>query len=150
MADGGAVPDGLGARRASRPSAPLPASFRLTRSGVVIPQGPPAGGGGTGAGGGRAEGPVRFEGDRPGPGEILVVRVLSPALAPELPGLAGLVSETGSTLSHLAIVARELGVPTVVAVPGATGRFRPGERIVIDGRTGEVTSMDRSEEVSPR
>jgi pyruvate,water dikinase len=85
-----------------------------------------------------------------GPGDILVVRVLSPALAPELPGLAGLVSETGSTLSHLAIVARELGVPTVVAVPDATDRFRRGERIVIDGRTGEVTSADRSQEVSSR
>jgi pyruvate,water dikinase len=147
---GGAVPDDLGSRRAGRPSAPLPATFRLTPSGAVVPQGPPAGGGGTGAGGGRAEGPVRLEGDRLGPGDILVVRVLSPALAPELPGLAGLVSETGSTLSHLAIVARELGVPTVVAVPDATDRFRRGERIVIDGRTGEVTSADRSQEVSSR
>jgi pyruvate,water dikinase len=150
VVDGGAVPDDLGSRGASRPSAPLPAAFRLTPSGTVVPQGPPARGGGTGAGGGRAEGPVRLEGDRLGPGDVLVVRVLSPALAPELPGLAGLVSETGSTLSHLAIVARELGVPTVVAVPDATSRFRRGERIVIDGRTGEVTPVDRSEEVPSR
>ena len=37
----------------------------------------------------------------------------SPAM---LPGLGGLVAETGSVLSHLAILAREYGVPTVVGL----------------------------------
>jgi pyruvate,water dikinase len=70
---------------------------------------------------------------------VLVVDVLAPSLAPRLPGLAGLVSETGSTLSHLAILARELHVPTVVAVPGAIERFPVGSRVVVDGLTGTVT-----------
>ena len=145
---GGPVPNDLAARRAIRPSPPLPASFRLTSSGGVVPQGPPGRGHGRGAGGGRGAGPVRFEGDPLQPGDVLVVRVLSPSLAPELPGLAGLVSETGSTLSHLAIVARELGVPTAVAVPEATSRFRPGQRVLVDGRTGEVAPTDPAQEVA--
>ncbi|MGZ8566229.1 MAG: PEP/pyruvate-binding domain-containing protein [Actinomycetota bacterium] len=150
IVDGGPVPDGMQTRRALRPSPPLPASFRLTPSGGVVPQDPPGRGHGRGAGGGRGAGPVRSEGDVLHPGDVLVVRVLSPSLAPELPGLAGLVSETGSTLSHLAIVARELGVPTAVAVPDATRRFRPGETIVVDGRTGEVAPADLASEGASR
>jgi pyruvate,water dikinase len=71
---------------------------------------------------------------------VLVVRTLDPTLAARLPGLSGLVSESGSTLSHLAILAREYQVPTVVAVHDALHRFAIGERIVVDGRTGEVFS----------
>jgi phosphohistidine swiveling domain-containing protein len=135
---------------AARSSPPLPAAFHLSRSGGVIPVEPPGDGHGRGAGGGRGAGPVRFESGRLHPGDVLVVRLLSPSLASELPGLAGLVSETGSTLSHLAIVARELGVPTVVAVPDATRRFHEGETIVVDGLTGEVASVDPAREtVSP-
>ena len=53
------------------------------------------------------------DGDVP-PGSVLVVSHLDPRLAPVIPRLAGLVAETGSPLSHLAILAREYGVPTVV------------------------------------
>jgi pyruvate,water dikinase len=69
---------------------------------------------------------------------VLVVGNLEPALAGVLPGLAGLVAETGSVLSHLAITARELGVPTVVGVADALGRFPPGTEVVVDGTTGAV------------
>ena len=48
---------------------------------------------------------------------VLVVSTLDPRLAGVLDQLAGLVSETGGALSHLAILAREQGVPTVVGVP---------------------------------
>jgi pyruvate,water dikinase len=67
-----------------------------------------------------------------------VVSTLEPALAAALPGLAGLVAETGSVLSHLAITARELGVPTVVGVPDALVRYPPGTSLVVDGTTGAV------------
>jgi pyruvate,water dikinase len=50
---------------------------------------------------------------------VLVVRSLGPTLAPVLPGLAGLVAETRSVLSHLALLAREYRLPTVVGVAGA-------------------------------
>ena len=58
-----------------------------------------------------------------------------------LPALAGLVSETGSVLSHLAILARELDVATVVGVPDARRRFPAGSWVVVDGRSGEVRQL---------
>jgi pyruvate,water dikinase len=84
----------------------------------------------------------------PAPGAVLVVRTLDPRLAPLLPGLRGLVSETGSVLSHLAILARELGVPTVVGVPDAVARFAPGATVVVDGSSGEVHETDARVPVS--
>ena len=68
-----------------------------------------------------------------------------PALAPILPGLGGLVAETGSVLSHLAILAREYGVPTVVGLPGATERFAAGTWVLVDGVTGDVESFEAGE-----
>jgi pyruvate,water dikinase len=51
---------------------------------------------------------------------------------------AGLVAERGSPLSHTAIIGRELGIPTVVGVEGATARIPDGARLTIDGSTGDV------------
>jgi pyruvate,water dikinase len=68
-----------------------------------------------------------------------VVRTLDPALAPQIEHLGALVAETGSVLSHLAILAREMGVPTVVGVAGATDDFPPGTVLEVDGGTGAVT-----------
>ncbi|MCA1692578.1 MAG: hypothetical protein LC733_10410 [Actinobacteria bacterium] len=76
---------------------------------------------------------------------MLVVRTLDPGLAPWLPHLAGLVSETGSPLSHLAILAREYHVPTAVGVAGALERFLPGTSVIVDGTTGEVTAVGAAE-----
>ncbi|WP_461023451.1 PEP/pyruvate-binding domain-containing protein [Thalassiella azotivora] len=146
----GTPPADLRTRRAddvaSALSTPLPARFRLTPDGDVVPA-ERAGahrGGGVGAGGGRGSGPVAHGSVRhpPSPGDVLVVRELHPGLAPYLPGLAGLVAETGGTLSHLAILAREHGVPTVVGVHDALTRFRPGHRVVVDGTTGAVDLAD--------
>ena len=73
---------------------------------------------------------------------ILVTRHLEPQLAPVLGGLVGLVSETGSALSHLAILARELGLPTVAGVADALRRFPPGTRLLVDGSTGEIEVLE--------
>lgn len=78
-------------------------------------------------------------------GAVLVVATLDPGLAAYLPRLSGLVAETGSVLSHLAILAREYGVPTVVDLPGATTRFPDGSWIVVDGSTGEVSAVESQE-----
>jgi phosphohistidine swiveling domain-containing protein len=78
-------------------------------------------------------------GSRPA-GAVLVVRTLDPALAPVLPRLAALVAQTGSPLSHLAVLARELRLPTVTGAAGAVDRFPPGTRVVVDGSTGEVAA----------
>jgi pyruvate,water dikinase len=72
------------------------------------------------------------------PGEVLVAPVLDAALGPLLASAAGAVAEMGGLLSHGAVVARELGVPCVVDVRDATRRIRTGERILVDGGSGQV------------
>ena len=147
------LPGDLHARRATdlahALSPPLPAEFRLSDDGQPVAVARPGArpGRGVPAGGGRGVGPAVHGSPRtpPQPGDVLVVRELSPALAGYLPGLAGLVAETGSALSHLAILAREYDVPTVVAVHDALRRFSPGTRLYVDGATGEVHSMDGGE-----
>jgi pyruvate,water dikinase len=74
-------------------------------------------------------------------GAILVVDHLDPRLAPVIPRLGGLVAETGSALSHLAILAREYHVPAVVGVDAATARFQPGHLVTIDGAEGTVAEL---------
>jgi pyruvate,water dikinase len=146
----GTLPDDLHDRRAreldAALGAPLPAEFRLADDGSVVPVARHGSRPGTGvpAGGGRGVGPVVHGSTRqpPAPGDVLVVRELQPGLAAYLPGLAGLVAETGSTLSHLAILAREYSVPTVVAVHDALRRFPPGSRLFVDGASGEVRVVD--------
>ena len=121
---------------------PLPARFRLTSGGVpVAVHDQHHGGEGTAAGGGRGSGPVAH-GLTPAPGSVLVVETLDPRLAPVLGGLSGLVAATGSPLSHLAILAREHGVPTVVGVDDAMRRFPPGAEVLVDGFTGEVRVLN--------
>jgi pyruvate,water dikinase len=117
---------------------PLPAQFRLTADGrpVAIVTAA-ASDGGVGAGGGVGSGPAHLGGD-PAPGSILVVTHLDPRLATVIPRLAGLVAETGSPLSHLAILAREHHVPTVVGHAGATTAYREGQVLDVDGTAGTV------------
>lgn len=72
------------------------------------------------------------------PGEILVVSVIDPGLAP-LFGLAGgLIAEMGGTLSHGAIIAREYGLPTIANVEGAMARLVDGQRVTIDAGSGAI------------
>lgn len=52
--------------------------------------------------------------------------------------VAALVTEYGGPLSHTAILARSLNLPTVVGVRNVTGHFRPGETVVVDGEAGLV------------
>jgi len=119
---------------------PLPSRFRLTASGQVVAVAAAAQGtgGAAGAGGGRGHGVVVAVEDLPASDAVLVVRHLDPRLAPKLAGLRGLVAETGSPLSHLAILARELAVPVAVGVVDAVRRFPPGTHVAVEGDTGDV------------
>jgi pyruvate,water dikinase len=140
---GGDLPEGLADRRPAGTAPPLPARFRLASDGspvAVISSRRP--GAGTGAGGGRGMGPVHDGVGPPPPGSVLVVRTLDPDLAPMLPRLAGLVAETGSVLSHLAILAREYGVATAVGIEDAVARFPAGTVVAVDGATGDVSVVD--------
>ena len=85
---------------------------------------------GTAIGGGCGEGPVKIL-HEPDPealsaGDVLVVRFADPGWTPLFPRAAGIVMEVGGALCHAAIVARELGIPSVFAVRGATERLEQG------------------------
>jgi phosphotransferase system enzyme I (PtsP) len=71
---------------------------------------------------------------------ILVARSMGPAalLEYQRKRLRGLVLEEGGATSHVAIVARALGIPTVGKVEGIVGLVEQGDAIIIDGSTGEV------------
>jgi rifampicin phosphotransferase len=71
-------------------------------------------------------------------GDVLVTYRTDPGWVPVLPSASALLIERGSPLTHVAIVARELGVPTVVQIPGLTKRVRTGMRLRVDGAAGVV------------
>ncbi|HET8931087.1 MAG TPA: PEP/pyruvate-binding domain-containing protein [Acidimicrobiales bacterium] len=117
----------------------LPARFQLSDEGrPVRVERSGATCGGTGAGGGTGRGPVTHDAVDPPPGSVLVTTTLQPGLGPLLGHLEAIVAETGSVLSHLAILAREAGVATVVGFPNATDELAEGVMVTVDGMTGQV------------
>lgn len=71
-------------------------------------------------------------------GRILIARETDPGWLPLMLNATGIVVERGSMVSHTAITGRMLGIPTVVAVPGATSKISDGDEVEIDGRSGSV------------
>lgn len=71
-------------------------------------------------------------------GKILVSKMTDPGWIFLMAQAAGLLSEKGSLLSHTAIVGRELGIPVVMGVAGATSIFKNGELMRLDGNAGTV------------
>ncbi|HEY4919195.1 MAG TPA: phosphoenolpyruvate--protein phosphotransferase, partial [Xanthobacteraceae bacterium] len=71
---------------------------------------------------------------------ILVARSMGPAalLDYDRKRLRGLVLEEGGPQSHVAIVARALGIPAVGDVDNATGVVDPGDAIIVDGSAGDL------------
>ncbi|MFI7087625.1 PEP/pyruvate-binding domain-containing protein [Streptomyces anulatus] len=101
---------------------------------------PPSGGwAGLAAVTGSATGPAAHLGpETPPGGAVLICRALGPeAAAALLGGPVGVVSTTGGTLSHTAIIARELGIPCVTNVPEAD-QIPDGMVLEIDGTAGTV------------
>jgi phosphotransferase system enzyme I (PtsP) len=82
---------------------------------------------------------------------ILVARSMGPAalLDYDRKRLRGLILEEGGPTSHVTIVARALGIPTVGEIDNATGQVDTGDAIIVDGATGQVhvrppTDVERS------
>jgi len=71
---------------------------------------------------------------------ILVARTMGPAalLDYEASTLRGIVLEEGGPTSHVAIVARALGIPAVGEVENATALCDAGDAIIVDGVAGEI------------
>jgi len=97
---------------------------------------------------GRVEGIVRQigspdDGDQLQSGEILVTRMTNVGWTPLFPRAAAVVTDIGGSLSHTAIVARELGIPAVVGCGDATIRLKTGFRVRVDGGQGMVEILGR-------
>lgn len=71
-------------------------------------------------------------------GEILIARSTDPGWILLFPAASAVLVERGSLLSHSAIVARELRIPTVVSIDGLLDWVQDGEWLEVDGGTGHV------------
>jgi len=71
-------------------------------------------------------------------GEILVCQMTNPAWVVLFTKIAGLVTDTGGTTSHPAVLSREFGIPAVIGTSDATRRISAGDRIRVDGSAGIV------------
>src|SRR5262249_11798915 len=78
-----------------------------------------------------------------GGGGMVVMPEVEPSLASIFPVVGGLVAEIGGVLSHVAILAREYGLPAVVNVKGATRSLHDGDRVELNGTTGRVRVLRR-------
>jgi pyruvate,water dikinase len=72
-------------------------------------------------------------------GDILIAKNTDPGWTPILSIVGGMVMEEGGLLNHCSIVARELGVPSIVGVHRATERIQDNDLITIDGGLGIIT-----------
>ena len=75
-------------------------------------------------------------------GDVLITRGTNPAWTPLFLNLGAIVMETGGPISHGAVVAREYGVPAVVGVGEATNLIRDGQKVRVNGETGQVELLD--------
>jgi pyruvate,water dikinase len=81
---------------------------------------------------------TRFDATAPADGKILVARQTDPGWILLYPRVSGLIVERGSLLSHTAIIARELKIPCLVGVRGATDRIRNGQSVELNATSGTV------------
>ncbi len=72
---------------------------------------------------------------------ILVAEHTDPGWILVFPSARAVLVERGSLLSHAAIVARELGIPAVVSLPGLTRWLKDGDLVELDGTTGIVRRL---------
>lgn len=100
---------------------------------------------GVAASAGVVRGPARLlgEGDfsKMRPGDVLVCRSSNASWVPVFNIAAAVVTEIGGSLSHAAVVAREFGVPCVVATGVALSTLTDGEMIEVDGDAGLVRRL---------
>lgn len=73
------------------------------------------------------------------PGEVLVAMTTDSSWGPLFLTAGAVVCQTGATISHAAIVSRELGIPAAVSVQDCTTRIVDGTVLTVDGNTGVVT-----------
>ncbi|HEU5011581.1 MAG TPA: PEP/pyruvate-binding domain-containing protein [Roseiflexaceae bacterium] len=99
---------------------------------------------GVGTSGGRVTAPARVlfgpeDFGKLKPGDVLVAVTTTPAWTPLFALASAVVTDIGGPLSHSSIVAREYGIPAVMAARSATRAIQSGQRVTVDGAAGTVT-----------
>ena len=77
-----------------------------------------------------------------GPGDVLVAPLTDPSWTPLFVPVDAVVVDVGAMMSHAVIVSRELGIPSVVSITGATRSIPEGALIEVDGDNGTVTILE--------
>jgi len=71
-------------------------------------------------------------------GDVLVTKITDPTMVAMMGRAAAIICDIGSITSHPSIVSREMGIPCVVNTQVATTTLRDGQRVRVNGSTGEV------------
>jgi pyruvate,water dikinase len=84
-----------------------------------------------------------------GPGDVLVAPLTDPSWTPLFVPVDAVVVDVGGQMSHAVIVSRELGLPCIVAVTGATRSIPDGALVEVDGAAGTVTVVEGPDPARP-
>ncbi|XP_076291164.1 rifampicin phosphotransferase-like isoform X2 [Lasioglossum baleicum] len=79
-------------------------------------------------------------------GDILITRTTDIAWSPFFTLLSGVVTELGGIISHGAVIAREYGLPCIIAATHATHLFKTGDKVLLVADTGVLQLVERPEE----
>lgn len=84
----------------------------------------------------------------PGGPFVLVAKELFPSalLSMDRGSVRGLLTETGSKTSHIAILARSMGIPAIISGENSLGQIQQGDEIILDGETGEYVACPSEKE----
>lgn len=75
--------------------------------------------------------------------DILVAKYTDTGWASKFASLSGMITEYGGVLCHAAIIAREYGIPCIVAVPKAMQKIQDGDFIIMNGESGEIHIVEK-------
>ncbi|XP_054166988.1 prodigiosin synthesizing transferase PigC-like [Oppia nitens] len=76
------------------------------------------------------------------PGDILITYSTDIGWSPYFPLLSGIVTEIGGTISHGAVIAREYGIPSLIAIEGVCRTFKTGDICVLDIQSATITKVE--------
>ena len=74
-------------------------------------------------------------------GDILLTYSTDIGWSPYFPLLSGIVTEIGGTVSHGAVIAREFGIPCLIAVEDVCGYFSTGDIAYLDTKAGTIVKL---------
>ena len=71
-------------------------------------------------------------------GDVLIMKMTNPEIIVAMQKASAIITDEGGITSHVAIVSREMGIPSVVGTREATIKIKENEIITVNGFTGKV------------